>query len=74
MERLEYKIHPDGRVEEKVIGIKGGDCQKVTSSIEKALGEVVDSKPTEEMYEEKVVEKGVINISEETGWEGTSTW
>jgi hypothetical protein len=24
MEQLEFIIHPDGRVEEKVIGIKGG--------------------------------------------------
>lgn len=74
MERLEYTIYPDGRVEEKVIGVKGSDCEKITEAVHEALGKVVSSEPTEEMFEEKVIQKEVINIKEENGWEGTSTW
>ncbi|KAJ1494657.1 hypothetical protein T484DRAFT_2438491 [Baffinella frigidus] len=31
MEQLEFIIHPDGRVEEKVIGIKGGQVPPILS-------------------------------------------
>lgn len=54
MQELEFIIHADGRVEERVRGIKGMDCQSVTAEINKALGEVLDSKPTQEMFEQKV--------------------
>jgi Protein of unknown function (DUF2997) len=74
MERIEYKIYPDGRVEEKVFGIKGSDCHKITENIEKALGVVVHTAPTEEMFEEKIVQNSVIQVSADGGWEGTSTW
>ena len=55
VETIEYKIYPDGRVEEVVRGIKGGECHKVTEEIHKALGKVVSSEPTEEMYENELV-------------------
>lgn len=29
MERIEFTIHPDGRVEELVVGVKGENCHKV---------------------------------------------
>ena len=29
IEQIEYKIYPDGRVEETVRGVKGSDCHKV---------------------------------------------
>ncbi|KAL1523274.1 hypothetical protein AB1Y20_018224 [Prymnesium parvum] len=54
MEELEFIIHADGRVEERVRGVKGQDCNAVTSEINKQLGEVYATKPTEEMYEQKV--------------------
>eukprot|EP00966_Prymnesium_polylepis_P113807 2630658-Prymnesium_polylepis.1 len=54
MEELEFIIHADGRVEERVRGIKGQDCSAVTQEINKQLGEVYESKPTEEMFEQKV--------------------
>ena len=44
MVELEFIIHADGRVEEKVLGIKGTDCQKITLKINEALGEVYESK------------------------------
>merc|ERR1712087_785805 len=55
LEQIEFKIYPDGRVEETVRGIKGGECHKVTDKINELLGEVVDSSPTEEMFEQEIV-------------------
>ena len=37
METLEFVIHPAGRVEEKVTGIKGQSCEEVTNAIEEQL-------------------------------------
>lgn len=77
VEQIEFKIFPDGRVEETVRGIKGNNCHQVTESINEALGEVVASQPTEEMYEQElVVDQTVQNTNGETssGWEGSSTW
>lgn len=77
IEQIEFKIYPDGRVEEKVMGIKGGNCQKVTESINEQLGKVVNSAPTEEMYEQKVVVDQTLINTESTGgtsWEGGSSW
>ena len=54
LEQIEYKIYPDGRVEELVRGIKGNNCQTVTQAIHEQLGKVVATEPTEEMYEQEV--------------------
>ena len=40
LQELEFIIYPDGRIEERVRGIKGVDCQSVTAEINKELGEV----------------------------------
>ena len=75
-EELEFIIHADGRVEERVRGIKGGNCQSITAAIEEALGEVYESKATEEMFEQEVE----LSVSDEVGqevtadWKGTSEW
>ncbi len=50
METLEFVIHPDGRVEEKVTGIVGRSCTEVTAAIEEKLGRVIDQKPSSEFY------------------------
>eukprot|EP00900_Chrysochromulina_parva_P022166 jgi/Chrpa1/4583/Chrysochromulina_OHIO_Genome00009592-RA len=74
MEELEFIIHADGRVEERVRGIKGVDCQSVTAEINKALGEVIQSKPTQEMFEQKVeLSVGVENTVSETWGNGGSS-
>ena len=39
-QELEFIIHADGRVEERVRGVKGANCQEITAKIESALGEV----------------------------------
>ncbi len=56
METLEFIIHPDGRVEEKVTGIVGRTCAEVTAAIEAQLGRVVDQSPTSEFFAEAKVE------------------
>lgn len=82
VERIEYKIYPDGRVEQKVIGVKGSDCVKLTEELNAALGEVVSSTPTEEMFEQKVeLDQTLTNTQSDTSssggdssWEGASSW
>lgn len=80
MERIEFKIFPDGRVEETVIGIKGDKCHKVTESINANLGKVVATSPTEEMYEQELVVEETVSVQESSSngskesWEGSSSW
>ncbi|MEL6224545.1 MAG: DUF2997 domain-containing protein [Cyanobacteria bacterium J06627_8] len=56
METLEFVIHPDGRVEEKVTGIQGMSCAEVTRAIEEQLGCVVTHEKTAEFYAQAVTE------------------
>mmetsp|Transcript_7455 Transcript_7455/g.14115 ORF Transcript_7455/g.14115 Transcript_7455/m.14115 type:complete len:123 (-) Transcript_7455:125-493(-) len=74
MEQIEFKIYPDGRVEEVVRGVKGGECHKVTDEINKSLGKVIDSKPTEEMYEQSITIEETVQVKNDNGWEGSSSW
>jgi Protein of unknown function (DUF2997) len=60
-----------------VRGIKGGNCHKVTEKINEQLGKVVNSAPTEELYEQKVVVDQTLINTESTGgssWEGGNSW
>ena len=62
-------------MEERVRGIKGASCQEVTADINAALGEVYESKPTQEMYEQKIE----VSVEEEqtvseSGWGGNTSW
>jgi hypothetical protein len=50
METLEFIIHADGRVEEKVTGIVGASCAEVTAAIEAKLGKVISREITSEHY------------------------
>ncbi|MEM9451701.1 MAG: DUF2997 domain-containing protein [Cyanobacteria bacterium P01_E01_bin.6] len=56
METLEFIIHPDGRVEEKVTGIKGMSCTEVTEKIEEQLGCVIAHEETSEFFSQVTVE------------------
>ena len=75
---LKYKIYPGGRVEELVQGVKGGNCHKVTEDIEAALGDVVATDPTEEMYENEIEIKTETQVKNGNSWEdsgsGFSSW
>ncbi|HHP7243197.1 MAG TPA: DUF2997 domain-containing protein [Elainellaceae cyanobacterium] len=54
METLEFVIYPDGRVEEKVTGIKGSSCAEVTAAIEAQLGHVLSQEQTSEHFAQPV--------------------
>ncbi len=56
METLEFIIHPDGRVEEKVTGIVGNSCTEVTAAIEAQLGNVVAQQQTSEYFAENTLD------------------
>ncbi|GAB4470301.1 MAG: hypothetical protein Kow00124_06360 [Anaerolineae bacterium] len=49
-QEIEFIIRPDGTVEEKVSGVSGPDCEKITEAVEKALGEVTRRDKTPEYY------------------------
>jgi Protein of unknown function (DUF2997) len=76
LETIEFRIYPDGRVEETVRGIKGGNCHKVTEAINEVLGKVIDTAPTEELYEQELVVDQTVTLTEGTGggWEALSSW
>jgi hypothetical protein len=50
METLEFIIHADGRVQEKVTGIMGNSCAEVTAAIEAELGIVLSTETTSEYF------------------------
>mmetsp|Transcript_9032 Transcript_9032/g.22614 ORF Transcript_9032/g.22614 Transcript_9032/m.22614 type:complete len:132 (+) Transcript_9032:48-443(+) len=54
LEQVEFIIHKDGRVEEKVTGVKGKQCHEITKEVEELLGKVTYTQPTSELFEEEV--------------------
>jgi|Transcript_15794 hypothetical protein len=77
VEQIEFKIFPDGRVEETVRGIKGKNCHSVTEKINESLGKVIDSTPTQELYEQELVVDQTVTNTQGNGdgsWDGNSTW
>ncbi len=50
METLEFIIYPDGRVEEKVSGVKGQSCTAVTEALESQLGTVLRQEQTSDYF------------------------
>ena len=51
-QEIEFVIKPDGTVEERVTGVSGPDCEKVTEAIERALGDVTKRDRTSDYYDE----------------------
>ena len=51
-QEIEFVIKPDGTVEERVTGVSGPDCEKVTEAIERALGDVTKREHTSDYYDE----------------------
>ena len=73
IETIEFRIFPDGRVEEVVRGVRGVNCNKVTEEINAVLGKVVASEPTEELFLQDMTLDNVVQVSD-GNWEGSSTW
>ena len=69
---IRFLFSPDGKTTtEQVEGVKGKQCELVTSSIENALGVVTSRKPTADFFND---EKRFENLEEED-WVGTcTTW
>ena len=55
-ETIDVIIHPNGRVEVRVEGIKGEECTAITKALEEALGGNVDRELTPEYFEAVVKE------------------
>lgn len=70
METLEFIIHPDGRVEEKVTGIQGMSCSEVTKKIEEKLGRVVAQELTSDYYAQATTQSAATLSTQATqsGW------
>jgi Protein of unknown function (DUF2997) len=73
LETLEFRIFPDGRVEEVVRGVKGMNCNQVTEDINSVLGKVVATEPTEELYQQDLTLSNEVKISD-GNWDGMSSW
>jgi len=89
LEQVQFKIYPDGRVEERVVGVKGKACLEITREINEKLGNVISTQPTEEMFEQEIkIEEtqtltntdssgsngGADSSSSSNSWEGSSSW
>lgn len=61
-----------------MLGVKGMACEALTLEINKALGEVYESKPTTEMFEQKVeLSVDAENTVSENAWSngsGADSW
>ena len=70
---IEFKIYPDGRVEELVKGAKGKACIEITEAFNEKLGEIYQSKPTQEAFEQEVTVKNEDKVNVKSEW-GQSEW
>jgi hypothetical protein len=56
MQEIEFILHPDGRIEERVTGIQGKDCVVLTQALEEKLGVVKHAQPTQDFYQTQVAQ------------------
>ncbi|NET08701.1 MAG: DUF2997 domain-containing protein [Symploca sp. SIO2B6] len=69
METLEFVIHPDGRVEEKVTGITGRSCVEVTKAIEEQLGCVLHTEKLAEFFAQTTQQSSYeVNYTSHSQW------
>ncbi|BAC90823.1 DUF2997 domain-containing protein [Gloeobacter violaceus] len=64
MEQIEFIVHSDGRVEERVTGVAGSRCSELTRSIEQALGPVQHVQPTSEYFQQSNIAQPLWNTSQ----------
>ena len=68
METLEFVIHPDGRVEEKVTGIVGVSCAEVTAAIEAKLGRVIHKENTADYFAQEALVNSELTQTIQSQW------
>lgn len=71
METLEFIIHADGRVQEKVTGIMGNSCAEVTAVIEAELGIVLSTEATSEYFAQDQTTPASVSTATQTNF---SSW
>lgn len=57
IETVDVVIHPDGRVELKINGVKGSQCMNITAELERLLGGKLDRELTSDYYEQPTAEE-----------------
>lgn len=54
--------------------MKGGNCKKLTESVNEHIGSVVYTENTEEMFEQELVVDNTISVKNNGEWDGASSW
>ncbi|NJK60268.1 MAG: DUF2997 domain-containing protein [Oscillatoriales cyanobacterium SM2_1_8] len=68
METLEFILHPDGRVEERIHGLAGADCRAITEAIEQALGTVTACELTAEYFAQPLSQNQTQTAAQSQTW------
>ena len=61
---LRFRILPDGRVEERVEGIKGDACLGLTERLETTLGSVERREATSEAYSTRTEQSQPLSVEQ----------
>jgi len=62
-EQIEFIIRPDGTIEERVSGVAGPACEKLTGAVEGATGEIIAREHTAEFYKKQSARNRTRNSS-----------
>jgi len=63
--QLQVRIHPDGKIDAKTLGITGSECTNYITALEQLLdARTVESSYTEEYYQSEIQETAQINIQQ----------
>lgn len=66
--RIHMTIHKDGRIEQRVEGLKGEACEQLTAELNAKLGKVISSVPTSERYETPLEDTNTIYEKKYSEW------
>ncbi len=61
--QIEFVIKPDGTVEERVTGVNGPACEKITEIVERALGDVIKREQTPDYYNQPDTTEETVSTS-----------
>lgn len=66
--RIHMTIHKDGRIEQRVEGLKGEACEALTADLNAKLGDIISSVPTSERYEQPLEDTDTIYEKKYSEW------